>query len=148
MVDASVAVKWCLPLQDEPYVSQALLVIGEYRTGRLNLIAPSCFDYEIGHALVRAVRRERVTRQQADAAFRVFMGFGIALRHAADLVEAAWRQSHELGCSFYDASYLALADRHGAPFLHADARLRTVLAGRFPGELWIESFRPRRSAPA
>ncbi|MCX6022583.1 MAG: type II toxin-antitoxin system VapC family toxin, partial [Chloroflexi bacterium] len=67
---------------------------------------------------------------------------GIPTFRHSGVMGGAWRLAHRYGCSFYDAGYLALTAMTGAPFLHADGKLRATLRGRFPYELWPAHYSP------
>lgn len=147
VLDASIAFKWLVDLGDEPHTDHARNVLDDYRSGRVGVVAPSVLPYEVGHAVSRAVRRERLGASDAADAFHTFLEWKIPLVHDdADLL-ASLRHAEHAGASFYDASYLTLAVRVSAPWLHADERIRTMsvaggttLPGLFP-VTWIEDYR-------
>jgi len=62
-VNASVALKW--HLTHDPFALQALDLLNDWRKGDLDLLAPAIFFAEISHALVRAVRRGRLSPDEA-----------------------------------------------------------------------------------
>lgn len=73
VLDATIAVKWLIKSEDEPYREQADLVDEDRREGRINLVAPTVLNYEVGHALTRAVRRERVSPAQGREVYLRFL---------------------------------------------------------------------------
>jgi predicted nucleic acid-binding protein len=141
VVDASVAVSWLLPSRDEPYAELSAVVEDHYFGGNIDLVAPYCLHYEVGHALVRSVRRSRLASELASQSWMAFWDWEMRLSVDRTVMGRAWRLSQMYGVSFYDASYLALAEVEQRPLIHADERLRNTLAGRFPYELWIEDYR-------
>jgi predicted nucleic acid-binding protein len=141
VVDASIAIQWLLPLDDEPHSDAALGVLRDSSAGRISLIAPEHLPYEIGHALRRAVRRGRVSEDRGGRLLEEFHAWGVPLIGERRLRSRAWDLSGIYGCSFYDATFLALSDLTGWPMLHADDRLRSTLRGRFLGERWIADYR-------
>lgn len=62
MVDASVALSWCLTDEQAPY---AAAVLGALAT--TYAIVPSVWPFEIANTLVVAERRKRVTQEQMDS---------------------------------------------------------------------------------
>jgi predicted nucleic acid-binding protein len=77
VLDASVGLKWLLRLDDEPHQEVADQVLRDYAAGATDLTILPHTVYEIGHALTRAVRRERITADQALQAIRTFDAWDI-----------------------------------------------------------------------
>jgi predicted nucleic acid-binding protein len=142
VIDASVAIKWIIQLADESFVDIASAILDDYQADRIRLFAPAVINYEIGHALLRAVRRARVTSAQAQAGLEGFYDLRIPKTSSRRLLVRGWDISALYGSSFYDGSYLALAELTVTPLLYADERLRNVLAGRFSRALWITDYQP------
>jgi predicted nucleic acid-binding protein len=144
VVDASIALKWLLPVEEEPHGDIALRVLDDARQGRVGVLVPGQVYYEVGHALVKAARnRDRIiTPEQGERALRVFHSFDQFLVRHDDrgILMKAYEVAHRFGCGYYDAAYLATAEEFGWPLIHADDALRSRLAGRFPQELWIEDY--------
>lgn len=89
--------------------------------------APHLIDAEVGNVLRRHERSGRIGTDEAEEALRA----GRSLvqhryEHTGALAELAWTLRANL--TFYDALYVALATRLGAPLLTLDRRL-----GRAPG---------------
>ncbi len=140
VVDASVVVPELLRSQDEPYTDIARQVFTHFHEGRIRLIAPEHIRAEVGHALLRAVRRRRISAQQGADALDLFYSWQLeTVRHTGVLL-GGWQLAQRYGCSFYDAGYLALAVMNNCRFIHADGKLRNALRGQFPNELWIEAY--------
>lgn len=142
VIDASVAVKWLLRLRDEPFTEQADAVLADYRDGRIELLAPEHIRSEVGHALRRATRRQRITQHHGRAALERFYAWRIPAVGDDALQLGGWDYCHRFSCSYYDGLYLALADMAGCPFIHADAKLRRTLGDHFPAARWIEDYEP------
>lgn len=92
------------------------------RLPMIRVHAPHLVDAEVGNVLRRHEQRGLISAREA----RVALAAGQALieyryPHAASLMELAWKWRENV--SFYDALYVALAVRLGAPLLTADARL-------------------------
>jgi len=141
VVDASVAVKWILPLADEHHGPHAQRLLDDYAAGRVYLIGPPQLSSEIGSALLKAARSERITFDQGRAMIEAFQRLRILEIPGESVLATAWDLAVQFGCSYHDARYLALSDLLRYPFVHADEKLRAKLAGSFPHEVWIEDYR-------
>src|SRR5690348_1315306 len=130
--DASIALGAMLQLPDEPYSRQSLKVLTDYEDGRINLLAPHHIRNEASHGMLRAVRRSRINESAAEVLLARFLDYPIPTRSNRALLTGGWQLSRVFGCSFYDGVYLALSRMTGLPYLHADEKLRNILAGRFP----------------
>ena len=75
VIDASVALKW--RLRDEEATSQADALLDDFLAGKLELLTPTLFDYEIVNALRVAVTRQRLSEADAAAALADFPGVEI-----------------------------------------------------------------------
>ena len=120
VLDASIALAWVFP--DETSEVANLLRKG-LRTGEA--IAPPLLVYEIGNALLNAVRRGRISGAER----RKLCGVLAALPIEVDSLSAprVWGAASDLaeehGITIYDASYLELAVRTGLPLATLDHAL-------------------------
>jgi predicted nucleic acid-binding protein len=148
VVDASVALKWIVDLDDEPHTDKARDALLDYQEGRINIIAPSVLPYEIGHALTRAIRRARIDASEAIEAYRTLLEWNIHLVHDDFDLLGSLRHARLYGLSFYDASYWTLANRLNAPWLYADDRVRNTHgpsgahAASVISTVWIGDYHP------
>jgi predicted nucleic acid-binding protein len=116
LVDASIALKWFLPLDREPDGHLARTAIGH-----LAMRTTTLAFYEVGNILTRHSGWEAVQIGLALGLLEEICGdpieFTSSDRHSA----AALALEHEL--TFYDASYAAIAKRTGRRLLSADGDL-------------------------
>jgi hypothetical protein len=70
VIDASAALKW--RLRNEEATSQADALLDDFLTGKLELLTPTLFDYEVANALRVAVTRQRLSEQDAATALADF----------------------------------------------------------------------------
>lgn len=117
VVDASVAAKWFLPVEREPQGELA-----RESVGRLAMRTTTLAFYEVGNVL--STYSGGWSEEQIDRAL------GLLLEICGDPLELApvdHRATAELarahGLSFYDASYVAIANRMGRRVLSADGDL-------------------------
>lgn len=89
-------------------------------------ITSSIWPLEVGNGLLTAVRRGRMTAQDAARFSNHLLQLPVVVdpvdRRAA--MGEVRRLAGELGLSVYDASYLEIALRRGLPLATGDARLR------------------------
>lgn len=107
VLDASVAVSWCLPDENSALAERALDRIKEE-----GAITPAHWWFEVRNVLLVAERRRRIEARQARQFLLLLRDLNIAVDRAPDdrtIFELA--RSH--GLTFYDAAYLELAIRHG-----------------------------------
>jgi predicted nucleic acid-binding protein len=144
VVDASVATKW--HLQDEELVDEALGVLTAFASGELDLIAPAHILLEVPSAITVASlgRSPRISWDEGRAAIQEFLDLHLSILDEPALALTAFELTHEHGCAFYDAVYLAAAIRIGARLVVADRRFFTRVAGH-PNIIWLGDF-PSNSA--
>jgi predicted nucleic acid-binding protein len=128
VVDASVALAWCFPDEASEYADGVLVAL-EGRT----VIVPAIWALEITNALLVGERRKRVRQPDIRRFVELLRGLTIT-EHSqtiADTVINVLPLAREYGLSAYDAAYLDLAVRQGAPLATLDSALQK--AGRSAG---------------
>lgn len=138
VIDASVAVKWRLPGEGGEAEAKALLL--DFLAGRLRLLTPTLFDYEISNALKVAVVRGRISRQEAEQALADYQSYGFERYDFLHLQNLAFQLAHQYQRSVYDAAYLALAETQGVVFYTGDKRLFNAVSALLPWVKWIEAY--------
>ncbi len=139
VVNASVSVKWVNP--SESLAAEARQLLADFQAGKLRVIVPVFWCYEIANALRKAVARNALPLAQAEQALSALLGLPVEVHPLPDPLTAfyvAWR----LGCSLYDAFYLALAERLGCEFWTADQRLYNACRNRLAWVRWIGDYPP------
>jgi predicted nucleic acid-binding protein len=138
VVDASVAVKWCL--QDEEDIDAADALLDDFLDGRIHLLAPDHIRYEVPSAVRNALRTDRLTETEGQEAIAEFLNWPLPTVGNSALIQSAYEQALRFGCALYDGLYLALAGATGGTFVHADNRLRNSLGDRFPRAMWLTDY--------
>jgi predicted nucleic acid-binding protein len=139
VVDASVAVKWCLPAQDEEFVPEAEEILASYRAGRELFLVPDLFWLEVGNAVWKAVLRGKIDPEMAGRNFRAISDLKIPTVPSFDLAPHALRLAVTHRRTVYDSVYVALALRANAELITADERLAKALAAHLPVK-WLGAF--------
>ena len=116
-LDASITAGWLLSDELDPRAVSALEWLRRHQA-----VVPQLWHYEVRNALLVAERRGRLSTSGVTDRLSSLGLLPISTDHEADL-QAAFNmaQAHEL--SFYDALYLELAKRRGAPLATLDAGL-------------------------
>jgi predicted nucleic acid-binding protein len=139
VVDASVAVKWCLPTQEEDLVPEAEDLLASCQREEIRFVVPDLFWVELGNALWKAVRRARISPEDAAAAFEFVRDLDIQTAPSSDLVPTALALAIRHGRTVYDSLYVALAMQSNYDLITADERLANALAARLPVK-WLGAF--------
>lgn len=139
VLDASVAVKWCLPAATEPFHQQAEDLLSAYRRSQVRFLVPDLFWPEVANALWKAVRRQLINVLRAENAYARVTDLGIPTIPSFDLVPKALQLAASHDRAVYDAVYVSLALQSRTTLITADERLANALAARFPVK-WLGSF--------
>jgi predicted nucleic acid-binding protein len=121
VLDASTALAWCFPDEANDY-ADAVLVALEGKT----ILVPSVWSLEIANAVLVGERKKRLGQSEV----RRFITLLESLPLAQDMPPAGEHANNvlplarEYNLSAYDAAYLELAIRSGAPLATLDSRLR------------------------
>ena len=121
VVDASVALAWCFPDEGSEY-AESVLVALEGRT----MTVPAIWTIEIANAILIGEKQKRI-RQPEILRFMVLLEKLVIVQDAqsaAKSISNVLPLAREYGLSAYDANYLELALRHGAPLATLDRRLQ------------------------
>jgi predicted nucleic acid-binding protein len=132
VVDASVAMKWCLP---EEHSDAAWTLLSQSDP----LHVPDFFYLEVDSALCKWVRRRQLTQVDAADARAAIRRVLLHVHPTGQLSDGAWQIASELRCTYYDGLYLALAARVDGVLVTGDRRLhRGISRGPFADRIaWI-----------
>ncbi|HSY92636.1 MAG TPA: type II toxin-antitoxin system VapC family toxin [Candidatus Binatus sp.] len=139
VVDASVAVKWCLPSPREELVVEAEELLASSRRDEVRFLVPDLFWVELANALWKAVRRGEMSSGNAAAAMSFLRDLDIATFPSIDIVPQALDLAISQGRTVYDSLYVALALHSKSELITADERLANALAGHLPVK-WLGAF--------
>ncbi len=138
VLDASVALKW--QFQDEEATSAATVLLEDFIEGKIELITPTLFPYEIISGINVAINRKRIGERDGYRAISYLTSLGIELRPFEDLVEATFKLARKFSLSPYDCAYLALAEKEGCNFYTGDRKLFSVTKVHFRRMKWIGDY--------
>ena len=128
VIDASVALAWCFPDEASDYADGVLVAL-EGRTA----MVPTIWPVEIANALLVGERRKRIRQPEVRRFVELLKGLSILEdgQPFVDTVSNILPLARENDLSAYDAAYLDVAVRHGAPLATLDKALQK--AGRAAG---------------
>ncbi len=114
-MDASAAIEWLLHSSAGGRIEERIYAARE------SLHAPHVIDLEVAQAFRRLTRERAVSAERAEEAISDLMALRILRYPHSLLLPRIWQYRHNL--SAYDAAYVALAEKLGAPLITRDARL-------------------------
>ena len=123
VVHASVALAWCFPDETSDYADGVLVAL-EGQT----ILVPALWTIEITNAVLVAERRKRIKQPEIRRFVALLNDLTVVLDSpsVADSVGNILPLAREYGLSAYDASYLDVAVRHGAPLATLDRNLQNA----------------------
>jgi predicted nucleic acid-binding protein len=135
VVDASVVLKWYLV--DEEYGKKALEILTQFVSGTVEILAPFLLEYELINGLSIAQKRGRLKQEELIKAIEGFFKLGIETKMLLPYYTKALEVTEKFNITVYDASYLALAEAEGIPFITGDTRLYNKVQKDLKWVLWI-----------
>jgi len=132
IIDTSVAIKWYLP---EIYQSEAHRFLDLV----LDRHAPDFLHAEIGSVLLKKVRRREISVDECRAYLGQLSSIPLIPHEALPLRRVALEIGLQIGSSFHDGLFLALALQLGGRLVTADDKLcRKILGSPFdPWVFWV-----------
>ena len=132
VIDASVALAWCFPDEASDYADDILVALEGHP-----ILVPTLWPIEITNALLVAERRKRIKQSAIRQFVELLNGLTVVMtsQSVTESVSNILPLAREYSLSAYDAAYLDVALRHGAPLATLDNNLQK--AGRQAG---IEIF--------
>ncbi len=129
VVDASVAVKWFVP---EPYSTEAHLILDDYQTGGLSLLAPDLINAEFGNIVWKKHLFQGLDLTDAQTVIDEFRKLKFTLTTTEALLDKAYHLAVTHRRSVYDRVYLALSIQENCKFVIADEKLVNAIGSLFP----------------
>lgn len=140
VLDASVALKW--QFEDEEATGAATALLEDFVEGKIELIAPTLFPYEILSAVNVAINRKRIGEAAGYRAINYIISLGIELRSFDDLIEPTFQMARHYRLSSYDCAYMALAEKEKCDLLTGDSRLFNAIMNQLAWVRWIGDYPP------
>jgi len=128
VLDASAAIDWLLQTAAGHRIEKRIYSRGE------TLHAPHLIDLEVAQVLRRLVRQEVISSRRAEEAVGDLLDLRLARYPHFALLPRIWQLRHNF--SAYDAAYIVLAEKLGAPLVTRDTRLASASGHAAPIELF------------
>lgn len=127
VLDASISAVWALADESSP-----LADLAADRLKNENALVPPLWWYEVRNLLVVNERRRRMTVEDSARYLELLSSFPIQVDPVED-EQAVLRSAREYRLSFYDAAYLAVAQRNRIPLATLEKALQAAaLAAGIP----------------
>ncbi|MGH9607950.1 MAG: type II toxin-antitoxin system VapC family toxin [Terracidiphilus sp.] len=120
VLDASISAVWAF--YDE---SSSLAELAASRLEAEFAMVPPIWWYEVRNLLVVNERRRRITADDSAVFLELIASYPIQIDPIED-EGTIFRFARQYGLSFYDAAYLAVAERHRAPLATLDKALQAA----------------------
>jgi predicted nucleic acid-binding protein len=139
-VDASLALKWFLPIQQDPLADSLL---DRWDQAGTELVGPPLFNTEVTSIIRLNVYNKRLLPQQGETAFQSFRELNVKIISPSILSLVAWElaKKHNQPRT-YDMQYLALAELVDCDLWTADLKLVNSLQGKNKRVRWIGEKMP------
>lgn len=121
VVDASTCLKWIF--EDEVYSNQALSLQKDFLSGKIILIAPSLWSYEITNGIKSAISRNRLTANQGQSLLNLLIKSKPDTFSLDDLLPECLENATSFQISVYDSAYVTLSRINNIPFIISDEKL-------------------------
>ena len=121
VVDASTALAWCFPDETSDYADGVLVSLE-----RKTMLVPAVWGLEIANAVLAGERKKRLNQPEIQRFITLLESLSLVQdvqpvgQHVSNVLPLA----RQYGLSAYDAAYLELSIRHGAPLATLDGKLQ------------------------
>ena len=137
VVDASVAIKWLNPY--ESLADKANLIRDDYEQGRVSLLVPSFWEYEVVNGINKAVARRHLSEEEGHEAVALLLALN-AEKTALPSAQESYDFARKYQRSVYDSWYVHLAKEANCEFWTADQKLYNALKTTSPWVKWLADY--------
>ena len=120
VLDCSVSMAWCFEDECDQYADAVLGALGQ-----TEVFVPAIWPLEVANVLLAAERRKRLKKADTARFVELLGGLPIVVEwmNTENALSRVLANGREYRLSSYDAAYLELAIREGAPLATVDRRL-------------------------
>jgi len=123
VVDSSVIIKW-LNTDNEQNLEEADLLLHQAKEGKIELVAPELAKYEVGNVLLKG---KQLTPQQAMTSLGTVYSLPLTyIPDSKELSKDSYSLAYKAGITYYDASFVSLANSLGASLVTANPKHQAV----------------------
>lgn len=121
VVDASTCLKWVL--DDEILVTQARQLLKDYLQGKISLLTPNLWFYEITNGIRSACLRTRITSTTSRKLLKLLLKSRPQTVSLEDVLPQVLANALTYQVSAYDSAYITLAQINNLPLITSDQKL-------------------------
>lgn len=141
-VDASLAIQWLIPTQQD---SLAESLLQSWDQAGTELIGPPLFDAEVTSAIRLHVYFKKLLPGQGEKAFLFYRELGVKIISPPELPQVAWALAKEYNQPrTYDMQYLAVAELEDCELWTSDKDLANSLKGKVSRLRWVGEYSKKR----
>lgn len=129
IIDSSVALKWFFP--KEEYDNEALTIKKDFTEKKIIISVPILFFYEVGNVLKSSIKSSGAGSGKTKRVYAKFTYAEFIVHSSKELFKDAFEKAAKLDITFYDASYVVLAEYLQIPFYTADEKLLQRAKGEY-----------------
>lgn len=144
-IDASLALRWILPTEQEPSADPLLQ---DWDQSGTEIISTPLFGIEVTSAIRRLVHLRKLLPEQGEDAYRLYRDLGVTIVNPPELTAKAWSLAVEYNhLRTSDLQYLAAAEIEDCELWTADRKLVDLAKGRANRVKWLGDYGRRAMAP-
>lgn len=121
VVDSSTCLKWVF--EDEIDSDPALALLKDHLTGKIELLAPNIWVYEIANGLRTAYLRERLLKKEGSTKLKQLLKSSPFLVNIEEKIDICLKNAFDYQISVYDSAYVTLAITSKIILLSSDSKL-------------------------
>jgi len=121
VADASTCLKWVF--DDEIFSDQALELQKEYLMGKISLIVPTLWFYEVTNGIKSAALRSRISSAKSKLLLELLLKSKPETVPMDEVLTECLENAIKFEISAYDSAYITLAQINGIPLITGDQRL-------------------------
>ena len=125
VVDASTALAWCFPDEASEYADGVLVGLEGH-----TILVPAIWSLELANAVLVGERKKRLNQPEIKSFTTLLENLPVVqdTQPSIETVRSVLPLARAHGLSAYDAAYLELSIRHGAPLASLDGKLQKAAA--------------------
>lgn len=121
IIDASTCLKWVF--NDEVFSDQSLQLQKQYLLGKISLIAPTLWFYEVTNGIKSAALRSRISFAKSKSLLSLLLKSKPEIVPMEEVLTECLENAIKFGISAYDSAYVTLAQINNIPLITSDQKL-------------------------
>lgn len=121
VVDASFVLTFLLPDEYDP---KADMYFNQFKAGLINFISSPLLTFEVINSLLVSLKRKRIDKSYCQERLKELLDYDIEIKEVDSMKTFLLAEKNDL--TFYDASYLYLAQSQNSPLLTLDKKLQKL----------------------